>query len=170
MLQGQRLLPLIVTARIPYASFCMHLVLLSFTGVGCFFVLKIEGKTLPQQQDKGLHYQETGFIAVVWYRTPRCSYKRFFEVVWSRTCQISEVCLHSNSALTVNVVHIDCCWFSLKGQAYFWSVSADLPKVCFSNYRGYSQAEKWIIYMANLHCLLTASENDMRASSERQIC
>lgn len=142
--------------------------------LGVFLFKKIEGKTLPQQQDKGLHYHETCFITVVvaWYRTltPRSSYKRFFEVIWNRTCHISEVCLGLNSALTVDVLHIDCCWFSLKGQAYFWSVSADLSKVCFSNYRGYYQAVKRIIYMANLHCLLTVSENDIRASSERQIC
>lgn len=154
------------------ACSCLHLAFLSSTGVGCFVFKKIEGKTLPQQQDKCLHYHETCFIMRVWYwtLTPRCSCKRFFEVFWNQTCRVSEVCLCLNSALTVGVLRIDCLWFSLKGQAYFLSISADLSEVCFSNYRGYYQAVKWIIYMANLHCLLTVSENDIRASSERQIC
>lgn len=122
-----------------------ELALLSFTGVGCFLFKKIEGETLSQQQDKGLQYHETCCMTEVSYRAPRCPYKHFFAGVWSQTCPLSEVCLYLNSALTVNAVHIDCCWLSWKGQAYFWSVSADLSKVCFSNYRGYYQAVKWII-------------------------
>lgn len=87
-------------------------------------------------------------------------------MLWNWILHISKICLYlspNNECFTY------CYWFSLKGQTYFWSISAGLSKVSFHNYRDYYQAVKWIIYMASLHCLLTSSENDTRAFSERRI-